>query len=93
MVSLTANDKGRSRVTSVIALPKGMGCPTQINPTFYLSLDPQEFDQATFDKLSDKMKEMIRKSPEFEAVMRGPVTTVEESFPNDSLDEDADIPF
>lgn len=32
MVSLTANEKGRARVTSVIALPKGMGCPTQVKP-------------------------------------------------------------
>ena len=68
LVSLTPNEKGRARVTSVIALPKGMGCPTQANPTFYLSLEPDEFDEKVFDSLSDRMKEMIRKSPEYAAI-------------------------
>lgn len=73
MLSLTENDKGKVRVTGVMALPKGMQKPSQVNEDVYLSLDPDEFDLAVFNGLSDKMKEMIRKSPEYDAIMNPPV--------------------
>lgn len=102
MVSLTKNDKGRTKVTAVIALPRGMTVPPQVNPTAYLSLEDDEFDQGVFDALSDKMKEMIRKSPEYARLMGignqtadsqdGYRPPAEADFPNDPLDDD-DIPF
>lgn len=66
MLALTTNDKGKTRVTGVMALPKGTEVPPQASPTVYFSLD--EFDQATFDKLSDGYKKLIQASPEYRAV-------------------------
>jgi hypothetical protein len=39
MLSITANDKGKSRVGAVMALPKGMSVPEAVNSLFYFSLD------------------------------------------------------
>lgn len=64
MLSLTQNDKGKVRVTGVMALPKGMPVPPQINASVYFSLD--EFDHAVFDSLSDGIKKMITASPEYQ---------------------------
>jgi hypothetical protein len=87
MLSITANDKGKSRVTAVMALPKGMPVPDQINPSIYFSLD--EFSPKIFDGLSKGIKEIIEKSPEYALALnpeRSAVPDVDDSF-ND------DIPF
>ena len=41
MVSLTENDKGRARVTGVMALPRGMSQPAQVNPMFSCRSSPR----------------------------------------------------
>jgi hypothetical protein len=69
MLSVTHNDKGKARVTGVMALPKGMQVPDQINPSVYFSLD--EFDQAVFDALSDGYKKLIQSSPEYQHIASG----------------------
>lgn len=66
MLALTADEKGKVRVTAVMALPKGTKVPAQVNPTVYFSLD--EFDQATFDSLSDGYKRLITASPEYQDI-------------------------
>lgn len=66
MLSLTANDKGKVRVTGVMALPKGTQVPEQVNEILYFSLEPEEFKQEVFDKLSDGYKKMIQVSPEYQ---------------------------
>lgn len=63
MLALTADEKGKVRVTAVMALVKGTKVPAQVNPTVYFSLD--EFDQAVFDSLSDGYKRLITASPEY----------------------------
>ena len=47
-------------------LPKGMAAPTPVNHTVYLDLD--NFKQEEFDKLSDKMKQKVMNSPEYQAL-------------------------
>ena len=87
MLSLTLNDKGKVRVTGIMALPKGMPVPPQINPITYFSLD--EFDLETFEGISDGIKKMITASPEYEAAMKrgkgGGAGTID--------DLESDIPF
>lgn len=86
MVSLTENDKGKVRVTGVMALPKGLQVPDQINPAIYFSLEPDEYNKAVFDELSDGYKKMIQVSPEFQELLHpSPAKRVE--------DLDDDIPF
>jgi hypothetical protein len=88
MVSLTENDKNKVRITGIMALPKGMQVPARMNDLVYFSLD--EFNQATFDKLSDGYKKLIQASPEYQAV------TNPQSQPRRSFEEEMegnDIPF
>jgi hypothetical protein len=80
MVSLTENDKNKVRITGIMALPKGMQVPARVNDLVYFSLD--EFNQATFDKLSDGYKKLIQASPEYQAV------TNPQSQPRRSFEEE-----
>ena len=38
LLSLTQNDKGKTRITGVMALPKGTQVPARVNPLVYFSL-------------------------------------------------------
>ena len=68
LLSLTENDKGRAGITGVMALPKGAQVPARVNEIVYFSLD--EFDAAIFDSLSDGYKNLIMKSPEYQALSK-----------------------
>lgn len=68
MLSLTTNEKGKVRVTGVMALPKGTNVPDQINATVFFSLEPQDFSNESFEALSDGIKKMIKVSPEYQEV-------------------------
>ncbi len=64
-------------IDSCTRLPKGMTCPKQINPTQVLSFD--NWNQETFDKLPDFIKEKIVSSDEYK-VMKGIVPTEDVPF-------------
>ena len=66
MVTIIKNDAGKHRVSSVTGLPKGTICPTQVNETFSFWLD--EWNPGQFEKLSDGLQNLIRRSDEFEAI-------------------------
>lgn len=55
--------EGKHRVASVTGVPKGTQVPPAFNAIQYFSLD--DFDAALFASLSDRMKELITKSPEY----------------------------
>lgn len=57
------DDKVYENITTIMKLPKGMTVTVPENEMVYFSLD--DFDQAVFDKLSDNLKETIKKSPEY----------------------------
>lgn len=63
VVHAVKGDKTYANIASVSRLMKGMTAPDAVNETLYFSLD--DFDQATFDKLSQSMKEAISRSPEY----------------------------
>lgn len=79
-----------SDVSSIMQLPKDIPSPTLENEPFYLSL--KEFKQDLYDKLSDGMKAVIAKSPEYQELKGG--HKVEQNTP-DAHDgfEDSNIPF
>lgn len=86
MLSLTANDKGKTRVTGVMAMPKGMTVPAQINESVYFSLD--DFDRDVFEDLSKGFKGMITVSPEYQHILS------KGTAPSGSMNDlDDDIPF
>lgn len=72
LVSVIHNKKSdgkiSAKVSSVTSVPKGMQVPAQVNPSVYFSLD--EFDQAVFDALSDGIKKIIVRSPEYQAILK-----------------------
>jgi len=70
MLALTPNDKGKVRVTGVMALPKGTEVPSQINPMVFFSLERDEFDAKLFESLSDGYKRLITVSPEYQEVTK-----------------------
>jgi hypothetical protein len=69
MLTVVANDKGKSKVASVSALPKGMTAPDQVNASSSFWID--EWDQAAFDALPKGIKGLIEKSNEFKNRSKG----------------------
>ena len=65
-------------------LPKGMPQHKLVNETIFFSID--DFSQEAFDKLSDKLKEKISSSPEFQN--RGSLASIK----SDDIDAQ-EIPF
>lgn len=90
MLSLTQNDKGKTRVTGVIALPKGAAVPDQINQSVYFSLERDEFSPEGFEALSDGIKKLITVSPEYQELRNQP----QKAKGGGKFDDmDDDIPF
>ena len=89
MVSLTLNDKQKTRVTGVMALPKGMQVPDAVNPLVYFSLD--DFDIRVYDTLPEGFKKMISASPEYQQIMQKGNGAAQ--MANDMPDDGSDIPF
>lgn len=54
-----------ANIDSIGAPMKGITLPEQENETCYVALDRAFFEQAEYDKLSDKVKETIQASPEW----------------------------
>jgi hypothetical protein len=52
-----------------------------VNPQCYLSLDKDNYDPAMFDMLSDGIKEIIKKSAEYQLVSGNEAVAVDESDP------------
>lgn len=87
MLSLTENDKGKVRVTGVMAAPKGQQIPAPSNGAIYFSLEEGEFDPRVFETLSEGIKKFIMASPEYQTVVHAPA-------PSSKFDDlDSDIPF
>jgi hypothetical protein len=94
LVSLVLNEKKKVRVGGVSKLPKGMqpSAPT-LKPIHF---DLEQFDEATFNGLSEKIKEIIRKSPEYALVgtdLKPVSVTSEEEAPSEESHEEAEVPF
>lgn len=89
MLSVTTNDNRKSRVSGVMALPKGITLPERINDILYFSLEPGEYDPEVFESLSEGYKKMIRLSPEWQQLQVGG----HEQDSGDFSDFPSDTPF
>lgn len=65
MVTLIANEKGKSKVSTVTSMPKGTKAPEPINKSSAFWIE--EWDQAAFDALPKGIKAIIEKSDEYKA--------------------------
>jgi len=87
MLNIVHSEDGKyANIKAINPLPEGFECPPSINEPFTFSL--ADFDRATFEKLSDKMKEFISSSDEYRA-MSEPEHRGENKF----ADMEDDIPF
>jgi hypothetical protein len=102
MLAVGLTEKGKVKVTSVMGLPKGMAAAPQINPNFYFTLDGDQYSEKDFEPLSKGFKEMVRASPEYQAIQRSktgaPSNKKDDAAPaakptSGFDDMDDDIPF
>jgi hypothetical protein len=71
-ISHDENDgKTYANIKAIMPLAKGMEKPKPINQPVYFSLDREFFDNSTLDGLSDKLKEIIKASPEYLELVNG----------------------
>lgn len=66
MLNIVHEEKGENlyaNVATIMRLPKGTKSPEPKNDRFYFSLN--DFNQYDFDKLTDRLKEVITKAPEY----------------------------
>lgn len=79
-----------SNIASIGSLPKGMTAPPLKNEIVYFSLEPGLYDPAVMERLSDKLKETIRLSPEWAEISGKGKPAVHQGDPRDLDDE---VPF
>ena len=58
-------------VKTVTGLPDGLQCPPAINDLVYFSLDPEEFNAASLEKLTKGIKQRVMHSNEYIAITTG----------------------
>ena len=66
MVNVVHTDKGKAKVAGIAALPKGIEVPPQVNDSILFDLG--DYNQETFDKISEGIQNIIKKSPEWQAL-------------------------
>ena len=71
VVHTEKDGKTYANIVSIASLPKGTTAPPLTNASVYVSLEPDEFDAVAFDSLSDRMKEVVSASPEYQAIVAG----------------------
>ena len=69
MLTLSATETGRRKVTAVSKLMKGTSVPPQVNPS--VEFDLEDFSPDTYAGLSSWFQDTIAKSPEYKAVTAG----------------------
>lgn len=69
-LSITPDDKGRSKITGIMKLPSGMSMPAAHHKLVFFSLEKADFDINVYNGLSEGIKALIAKSPEFAIVTR-----------------------
>lgn len=85
-----------ANIRSIMRLPKEMAKPKPVNAFVYFSLADRPFNRAVFDALSENMRALIAKSPEYaEAV--NPARTNDHDAPEERGGGEAgfndDVPF
>jgi len=65
--SKTDPTRMRDKISGISTVMKGVNMPAQVNPSFIFELD--SFDQAKFDSLPDWLKDKVRQSQEYRAIV------------------------
>jgi hypothetical protein len=86
-------DGDRVFIDSIAPLGKGEVCPSPVNPPLFFSLDPEEFDQQTFAKLSEKTQEKIKVTPEFARAVNPQPDPEPTEYTPQADNGDSEVPF
>ena len=86
MLSVVHTDKGKSRVSSAGALPKGIKCPPAVNEQFCYWID--EHEPAIYEKIGEGLRKIIEQSDEWKARATKP-----KSSGGSIMDMQDDVPF
>lgn len=88
------SETGKTKVAGIAGWPKGMPKPRPSTAPFMVWLSPDEFEEDSFDALTDFWKDKIRSSPEYQALRNpNPVTTKGSVTQQLTDDLDDSIPF
>ena len=95
MVNVVHKENGKAKVAGVAAMVKGMDVPDVTNTL--VSFDMDNYDQAVFDSISEGIQNIIKRSPEWQALNQ-PTSGFRqaETSPQDQQggwEDDKDIPF
>ncbi|MFA6213520.1 MAG: hypothetical protein WC714_29050 [Candidatus Obscuribacterales bacterium] len=93
ILSVVHNEKGKAKVEGVLKLTKGTVAPEAQNKPYAFWLD--EFERNVFDALSDGIKAIIEKSPEYQAMMKATTKELTDTLPpaHSFSNFEDDIPF
>lgn len=64
-------DKTYANISAVSKLPKGIPAPQMVNEPVFVWLTKDLFDQNAFSKLTDNLRDIIRKAPEYGRIVNG----------------------
>lgn len=65
VVHAERNDTTYANITAIMRLPRGTVAPDPINPPLSFSLNDRPFDRASYEQLSDRLREIVAKAPEY----------------------------
>ena len=71
VVQSERDGKTYSNIASIARMPKGMAPPALSEPALFVSLEPDEFNNAAYERVGDRLKEQIVASPEWGALITG----------------------
>ncbi len=74
MLNIVHEQKGEntySNIAAIMRLPAGMPKPHITNDPVYFSLSDRPFDWTSFEKLGERLQEVIKRSPEFASAVEG----------------------
>ena len=66
MVNVVHKENGKAKIAGIAAMVKGMEVPAVTNTL--VSFDMDNYDQAVFDKISEGIQNIIKRSPEWQAL-------------------------
>lgn len=78
MLALVANEQGKTKVSAVMALPKGMKVDAQISAS--VVFDVSKWDDVVFSSLSEGIQKLIKESDEYRQGAGMVVAVAEEVF-------------
>ena len=79
-------------ISNISAIPKGFNCPAQTNPTFEWNFE-DKYDAIELDKFPDFIKDKIKSSAEYKALMNDPLQDLSHNVPETDDEPSDDLPF